>query len=87
MSPEIVRSQLNSGKLACLFHDKSCCRISNREYLVAGFDALILDVLMQPISNPLRDEYYFSLLSALWSPKDQLLIDDIFRGECGFPGR
>lgn len=81
VSSEIMWSEFDSGQLARLFHNKSCRCIRDREYSVAGFDTFVPDVFVEPVSDPSRDEHYFSLFSTFWIPQDQLLIDNIFRGE------
>jgi hypothetical protein len=81
MSSKIVWPQLSSGELACLLHNQSCRRISDREYSVVGFNPFVPDILVEPISDLPRDEHDFSFSSALWSLQDKILIDHIFRGE------
>jgi hypothetical protein len=81
MPSQVMWSQLSSGQLACFFYNKPCRCVRDREYPIAGFDPLVLDIFMQPICDPPRDEHNLSFSSALWSTEDKLLIDHIFRGE------
>ena len=79
--PEIVWSQFDSGEPSCLFHNEPRRCISDREYSVARINTLVRYIILEPRGYPCRDEHDFSLFSALRSPEEQLLIDNIVRGE------
>ena len=84
MTPEIMRPQIDTRKLASLFDHHTSCIVSDWEYPLFSFNPFILDVFSKTVCYFLRNENDFGFPATFRVRQCNLLVFDINGSDFGY---
>jgi hypothetical protein len=69
--------QMNSDQIAGLLDNNPGSSVGYRKNPILGFDAIVTDIILEPVRHFLRQEGNLRLFSTFWIPNDSLPVFDI----------